>query len=173
MLMTRQDTARSDKRRGAREAVVAIAASMLFFTSGALAQDEAKVKAGLEAWKNSGCSECHGAYGDGEKERDEAPTGANLRTMRLDDAALRETIRCGRVNTGMPRFGQDAYTPRGCYGQPPSPVPDALYPTPRMMSAEEIDAVVAYLRARVIGKRGPVTPRECADYHGELAATFC
>ncbi len=29
-----------------------------------------------------------------------------------------------------------------------------MYPTPRKLTADEIDAVVAYLRARVIG-RGP------------------
>jgi mono/diheme cytochrome c family protein len=150
-----------------------VTTSLLLFATASSAQDEAVVKAGLNAWKASGCSECHGAFANGEKERDEAPTGADLRTTRLDDATLREVIRCGRVSTGMPRFGEDAYTQRGCYGQGPGPVPDALYPTPRMMSAPEIDAVVAYLRARVIGKRGEVTPQECAAYYEELAATFC
>src|SRR5262245_3823483 len=85
----------------------------------ALAQDETKVRAGLEVWKTSACAECHGAFADGEKQRDEAPSGANLRQAKLDDAALTETIRCGREGTGMPKFGEDAYTPRGCYGKPP------------------------------------------------------
>jgi mono/diheme cytochrome c family protein len=138
-----------------------------------LAQDEATVKAGLEVWKSSGCADCHGAFADGEKQRDEAPSGANLRTTRLDDAAVRETIRCGRVNTGMPRFSEGAYTAQGCDGQATGPVPDALYPTPRMLNAQEIDAVVTYLRARVIGKRGAVTPQECEYYYGDVADTFC
>ena len=51
-------------------------------------------------------------------------------------------------------------------------VPDALYPTPRMLSLQEIELVVTYLRARVIGKRA-VTPEECAYYYGDLADTFC
>ena len=51
-------------------------------------------------------------------------------------------------------------------------MPDALYPTPRMLSLQEIDAVVTYLRARVIGRRA-VTPQECAYYYGDLADTFC
>ncbi len=58
-----------------------------------LAQDEAKVKAGMEVWKTAGCAECHGSFADGEKQRDEAPSGANLRRMRLDDAAVAEIIR--------------------------------------------------------------------------------
>jgi mono/diheme cytochrome c family protein len=138
----------------------------------AFAQDEAKLKAGLTAWKTAGCPACHGPFADGDKEQDEAPTGANLRTTRLDNTALTEVIRCGRPNTGMPRFDQSAYTQRGCYGQPRGEVPGSLYPTPRLLSADEIDAVVAYLRAHVIGRR-KVTPEECAYYYEELASTWC
>jgi hypothetical protein len=145
---------------------------MLLGATSAFAQDEAKVKAGLNAWKTAGCPDCHGAFADGEKERDEAPSGANLRRARLDNAALTEVIRCGRADTGMPRFDEGAYTQRGCYGQPPGPVPDALYPTPRMLSAGEIEAVVTYLRARVVG-RGKVTPEECAYYYEDSASTSC
>src|SRR5262249_17107854 len=100
------------------------------------------VKAGLNAWKNAGCSECHGAFADGERERDEAPVGANLRSTRLDNAAITEVIRCGRPNTGMPRFDEGAYTQRACNAQPTGPVPDALYPAPRMRGRQEIELVV-------------------------------
>jgi len=136
------------------------------------AQDDAKINAGREAWKTAGCPECHGAFADGEKQRDEAPTGANLRQTRLDNAAVAETVRCGRPGTGMPRFGSDAYTPRGCYGKPAEPRPDSLYPAARDLSAAEIDAVVAYLRAKVIGRRD-VTREECAEYYGDAADSFC
>ena len=61
------------------------------------AQNLDKVKAGLELWKGSGCSDCNGAFANGEKDRDEAPTGANLRTSRLDTAALKRMISCGSV----------------------------------------------------------------------------
>ena len=150
----------------------AILSVVALWASPSLAQDEAHVKAGLNAWKNAGCSECHGAFADGERERDEAPVGANLRSTRLDNAAITEVIRCGRTNTGMPRFDEGAYTQRACYGQPTGAVPDALYPTPRMLSLQEIELVVTYLRARVIGKRA-VTPEECTYYYGDLADTFC
>jgi len=149
-----------------------VAGTMLASTIAGLAEDEARVKAGLTAWKTSGCPACHGAFADGDKEQDEAPTGANLRTTRLDNAALTEVIRCGRPDTGMPRFDEGAYTQRGCNGQGPGPVPSGLYPTPRMMGADEIDAVIVYLRARVIGRRG-ITAEECAYYYEELAGTWC
>jgi len=150
----------------------AILSAVALWASPSLAQDEARVKAGLNAWKSAGCSECHGAFADGERERDEAPAGANLRSTRLDNAAITEVVRCGRPNTGMPRFDEGAYSQRGCYGQPTGAVPDALYPTPRMLSQQEIGLVVTYLRARVIGKRA-VTPEECSYYYGDLADAFC
>src|SRR5262245_19488385 len=144
------------------------AAGLLACATAGSAQDETRVKAGLTAWKTTGCPAVHGPVADGDKEQDEAPSGANLRSTRLDNLALTEVIRCGKPNTGMPHFDEGAYTQRGCYGQPPGPVPDALYPTPRIMSADEIEAVVTYLRARVIGRRA-VTPEECAYYYEELA----
>ena len=152
-------------------AKLAILAAVIAFAIPSRAQDEAQVKAGLNAWRSSGCSECHGPFADGEKERDEAPTGANLRTTRLDDPTVAETIRCGRPGTGMPSFGEDAYA-RGCYGRPAGPAPDDLYPAPVKLGAADIAAIVTYLRARVVG-RGPVTPQECAFYYGDSASSFC
>jgi mono/diheme cytochrome c family protein len=157
-------------------AALAVAAVFAVSTAGhaqdAPKVDETKVKAGLSAWRSSGCSECHGAFGNGEKERDEAPTGANLRQTRLDDATIAETIRCGRPGAGMPSFDAGAYKERGCYGQPAGAAPDDLYPPGRILSAQEIGDVVTYLRARVVGKRA-VTPQECAYYYGDQASSFC
>ena len=53
--------------------ILAVAVSVLANSTATLAQNEDKVKAGLEAWKNSGCAECHGSFADGEKQRDESP----------------------------------------------------------------------------------------------------
>src|SRR5207253_1656407 len=116
-------------------------------------QNEDKIKAGLEVWKNSGCPDCHGSFADGEKQRDEAPTGANLRTARLNAAELKVTISCGRPGgAGMPAFDGGAYTVRACYGRPLGPAPDNRYPTPRTLTPDQIDAVIAYLQARVVGR---------------------
>jgi hypothetical protein len=156
----------------ARLGAAVVVAAVLAWPAAGHAQDESKVKAGLSVWRSSGCSECHGAFANGEKERDEAPTGANLRQTRLDDATIAETIRCGRPGAGMPSFGADAYKERGCYGQPAGPPPEDLYPSGRTLSAQEIGDVVTYLRARIVGKRA-VTPEECAYYYGDQASSFC
>jgi mono/diheme cytochrome c family protein len=135
--------------------------------SPAQAQNQAQVKAGLEVWKSSGCSDCHGAFANGDKERDEAPTGADIRTSRLDAAALKLTVSCGRPGgAGMPAFDEGAYKVRACYGRPLGPAPDDLYPTPRPLTPEQIDAVVAYLQARIVG-RGRITRVECMAYYDD------
>ena len=132
---------------------------------------EAGVKAGLEAWKNSGCAECHGSFADGEKQRDESPTGSNLRTARLDTAALKEVISCGRPGgAGMPAFDEGAYKARPCYGRPLGAPPDNLYPAGTTLTPDQIDAVIAYLQARIIG-RGQITRGECLSYYAEQPDT--
>jgi hypothetical protein len=92
--------------------MAAFAIAVLCSTS-AQAQNENQVKAGLEVWKSSGCADCHGPFANGDKERDEAPTGADIRTSRLDAAALKLTIGCGRPGgAGMPAFDEGAYKVR-------------------------------------------------------------
>ena len=137
--------------------VLAVAVGLLAQAGVALAQGADKVKAGLDIWRGSGCSDCHGPFANGEKERDEAPTGANLRQARLDAAALKLAISCGRVGIGMPAFDQGANL---CAGKS---VGD--YPAPRTLNSDEIDAVVAYLQARILGKGGRITKQECLLYY--------
>jgi hypothetical protein len=145
-----------------------ILAALLLTTGGAFAQDDAKVRAGLEIWQSSGCVDCHGPFADGERDDDDYPMGANLRTTRLDAAAITQTIRCGRPGTGMPSFDGGAYTARACYGRPLGSVPDNLQPTPRTLSLDDIDALIVYLRARIVG-HGKVTRAECLSYYGGKA----
>jgi mono/diheme cytochrome c family protein len=129
-----------------------------------LAQDAAKVKAGLTVWQNSGCEDCHGPFADGNKANDDSPTGANLRASKLDAAGLKLTIGCGRPGAEMPAFDAGAYTARACYGRPLGAAPDNLYPASHKLTPDEIDAVVAYLQARVVG-RGDITRDECLFYY--------
>lgn len=147
--------------------VLALAALSLHASIG-LAQDDARVKAGLEIWRSSGCTDCHGPFADGERDDDDYPMGANLRTTRLDAAGLKLTISCGRPGTGMPSFDVGAYTIRACYDRPLGARPDNLQPTPRLLSPEEIDAVIAYLRARVVG-HGKATREDCLLYYEDKA----
>ena len=147
--------------------VLAIAALFLHASTG-LAQDDARVKAGLEIWRSSGCTDCHGPFADGERDDDDYPMGANLRTTRLDGAGIKLTISCGRPGTGMPPFDAGAYTLRACYGRPSGARPDNLQPTPRFLSPDEIDALIMYLQARVVG-HGKVTREDCLLYYENRA----
>jgi mono/diheme cytochrome c family protein len=157
---------------GTRGIARVLAVVALVYATASLAQDESKVKAGLELWKSSGCADCHGAFADGEKDRDEAPTGANLRTSRLDAAALKQTISCGRPGADMPSFDEGAYTARACGGRPLGAAPDNLYPAPKKLSPAEIDTLIAYLQARVIG-RGRITRDECLFYYYDALSSSC
>jgi mono/diheme cytochrome c family protein len=147
---------RREQRYGTRAAFLTIAAFALTCATAGFAQNEDKVKAGLSAWRNSGCADCHGAFANGEKERDESPAGADLRRARLNTEELKLAIRCGRPGTGMPSFEDRA---RGCPGGG-----GELYPAPTKLSPDQIDDVVAYLQARIIGK-GKITKQECLLYY--------
>jgi hypothetical protein len=154
---------KSTTRIGARAVPwVATLAALLLHGTAALAQDD--VGAGQEIWRSSGCVDCHGPFANGERDDDDYPLGANLRITRLDAVWIRLTIKCGRPGTGMPSFDAGAYKIRGCYGRPLGNVPDNLQPTPRVLSLDEIDALIAYLQARVVG-HGKVTRAECLLYY--------
>ena len=160
-MMVKQKSGLGSKRSGKRMgAVVLTVATIALGCSGvALAQDEGKVKAGLELWKGSGCSDCHGAFANGEKERDESPSGADLRTTRLDAAALKRVISCGRTGAEMPAFLEGAGSAPAC-GQGVGE-----YPAPRTLTPDQIDTVIAYLQARIVG-HGRITKTECLAYYG-------
>ena len=134
-----------------------VAAIALTSATVTFAQSQDKVKAGVTAWRNSGCSDCHGAFANGERERDESPTGADIRRSRLNADELKLAISCGRPGTGMPAFEEGA---TGCPGGG-----GALYPAPSKLTREEIDNVVAYLQARIVGKGGKITKQECLLYY--------
>src|SRR5260370_7880460 len=143
--------ARQEHRSGAGAVILVIAAITLTCSTAAVAQNEDKVKAGLAAWRNSGCADCHGAFANGEKERDGSANGADLGRARLNTEELKLAIRCGRPGTGMPSFEDGARECPGGGGE--------LYPAPTKLTAQEIDNVVAYLQARIIG-RGKITKQE-------------
>jgi mono/diheme cytochrome c family protein len=153
------------KRRVQRLCIVVAITTLLVaaFSTIAPAQDEQRVKVGLAVWKTAGCPDCHGSFADGNPDDDDFPTGADLRTTKLDTAALKQTIGCGRAGTGMPSFDERAYVVRGCYGRSLGARPDNLQPTPRSLTLDEIDDVIAYLQARIIG-HGKITLEECLAY---------
>jgi mono/diheme cytochrome c family protein len=152
--------------------VLALVLAAMTHPTATRAESEDLVKAGLEIWKSSGCADCHGPFADGDKQRDEMPTGANLRGSRLDRAALKQTISCGRPDTGMPSFDGGAYTVRACYGQPLGAAPDNLYPAPRMLTPAQIDSVITYLQAHVLSRR-QITHEDCLYYYYDAPSSWC
>ena len=152
-------------------AILTLAVSVLTYSASTLAQNDDKVRDGLKMWHESSCADCHGPFADGNREDEDWPVGENLRTTRLDATGLKLAISCGRAGAGMPAFDEGAYTVRACYGRPLGAAPDNLHPSVRKLSLDEIDAVIAYLQARIIG-RGQITREECLTYY-EGQADMC
>ena len=157
-LMTGSNINRLDpcKRRtpclATRIAIPGVAAGLLplVLALSAFAQDAAHLAAGEAAWDKAGCPQCHGASGEGGT-GGEFPAGPSLRTTKLDRGALRETISCGLLATEMPAWLDGAYTQRPCYGLPIGPAPAGTTLMP-VLDADEIEALVDYLMAKIVGK---------------------
>ena len=139
---------------GRRPALVAwlAAATCLLYAAAGVAQDDAKAKAGLETWRSSGCADCHGPFADGNRDDDDFPQGANLRTTRLDGAGLKQTISCGRPGTGMPSFDEGAYRARACYGRPSGARPDNLHRR-LTVSPDRLSDILCHREQRYVGQQ--------------------
>ena len=122
---------------------------VLALNASGFAQDAARLAAGEAAWNKAGCLQCHGTSGEGGA-GGEFPAGPSLQTTFLDRAGLAETISCGRPGSPMPAWLDGAYTQRPCYGFSAGP-PDGTTLVP-VLSAEEIEALVDYLMAKIVGK---------------------
>ncbi|HZY68048.1 MAG TPA: hypothetical protein VFE52_05645, partial [Devosia sp.] len=118
---------------------------------GALSPEE-QIAAGLVVWKErGGCFNCHGDFGQGG-EGGHFPAGPSLRRTALDLDTIHLVIACGLPGTMMPYNLEGAYVTEECYGtvgeQPPAEVAPGA-----SLSREEIDNLVAYIDARMIGQR--------------------
>ncbi len=126
------------------------AVTLLALMPSAHAQDAARLAAGEAAWNKAACLQCHGSAGEGGS-GGEFPAGPSLRTTQLNRALLVDAIRCGRPGTQMPAWLDGAYTQISCYGLPKGPPPAGLELTP-VLSADEVDALVDYMMAKMVGK---------------------
>ena len=134
-----------------RASIISLATGVVMaFTAPALAQDAARLAAGEAAWNKALCLQCHGSLGEGGM-GGEFPAGPSLRTTQLNRVLLTDTIRCGRPGAQMPAFLDGAYTATPCYGLPKGPPPAGLELTP-VLSSDEIEALVDYLMAKIVGK---------------------
>jgi mono/diheme cytochrome c family protein len=126
------------------------AGTLLALTLSAQAQDAARLAAGEAAWNKAACLQCHGSAGEGGT-GGEFPAGPSLRTTQLNRAMLIDTIGCGPPGTQMPAWLDGAYTEISCYGLPKGPPPAGLERTP-VLSGEEVEALVDYMLAKMVGK---------------------
>jgi Cytochrome C oxidase, cbb3-type, subunit III len=121
--------------------------------------------------QKANCQACHGWSGDGHKTDNQMPDGASLRETKLPRAGLVMTIKCGRLNSQMPAFDKFAYSDGRCYGKTQADLKS--YPTrmpdpPATLQQREIDLIVDFLMARVVGK-GPMDHAKCVEFWGEDA----
>jgi mono/diheme cytochrome c family protein len=145
--------ARAHRRRDRlvhRARLGAVTGIFMTLSAAIFAQDSARMAAGENAWDKAGCFQCHGTSGEGGA-GGEFPAGPSLRETRLERTGLAETISCGRPGSKMPAWLDGAYTQIRCYGLPKGPAPGGLDLVP-VLSAGEIEALVDYLTAKVIGR---------------------
>src|SRR5262245_50232496 len=126
------------------------AGALLALAVAAQAQDAARLAAGEAAWNKAACLQCHGSAGEGGT-GGEFPAGPSLHTTQLNRAMLVDTIGCGRPGTQMPAWLDGAYTEISCYGLPKGPPPAGTELTP-VLSSDEVEALVDFLLAKMVGK---------------------
>jgi len=117
------------------------------------------------------CQSCHGWAADGRKMDSQMPDGANLRETKLDRDMLVMTIKCGRLNSQMPAFDKFAYSDGRCYGKTQADLKSyatRMPDPPATLQQREIDLIVDFLMARVVGK-GPMDHAKCVEFWGEDA----
>jgi hypothetical protein len=135
----------------------------------AQAADPADIAEGMRLFRQKGnCQACHGWAGDGRKMDSQMPDGANLRQSVLDRETLIIIIKCGRPGTGMPAFDKFAYSDGRCYGMKLDELKSrglTLPDPPATLQAREVDLLVDFLLARVVGK-GPMDRARCVEYWG-------
>ncbi|MBV8335747.1 MAG: cytochrome c [Alphaproteobacteria bacterium] len=135
----------------------------------AMAQSPGDVSLGKRLYQDKAtCGFCHGWSGDGAGDPQSPGKAANLRQTQLDHDQLVETIRCGVPGgTAMPHFDKFAWTKgEECFGMTVEEVGDKKPPAPTAsLQKREIEAIVAYREAKVVGK-GPPTVADCEDYFG-------
>jgi hypothetical protein len=114
------------------------------------------------------CQACHGWAGDGRKMDSQMPDGANLRESKLPREALVLTIKCGRPGRSMPAFDKFAYSDKRCYDMTQADLKArglSLPDPPATLQPREIELLVDFLLARVVGK-GAMDRARCVEYWG-------
>jgi len=150
--------------------VLAFGASTTGMAQDAAPPSDEQVATGLSVWKDNGCFNCHGDFGEGG-EGGHFPAGPSLRATTLDPTSLKEVIACGLPGTLMPYNAAGAYTTRECYGittgAPAEVTPGSA------LTEEQIDNLVAYMTTWVVGQRPRITLEQCTFYFGDANDPHC
>ena len=127
--------------------------------------DERTIAFGREIFKvKATCQFCH--KWDASGDQGYGGNALSSRKTQLTPPQMAEVIKCGRPHTAMPYHDRFAYTDKRCYGMTRADLGDDM-PTAgnEFLQPREIDAVVKYLFAKVVG-RGASTYEECVDFWG-------
>ena len=149
-----------------------IVAAAVSFTSPLRAQQQPSpeelrtIEFGKEIFKNKAqCQFCH--KWDGGGDQGYGGIALSLRKTQLTPEQLAEVIRCGRPTTGMPYHDERAYTDKRCFDYTRADLGKDMPPMAvESLQPREVDAVVKYLFARVVG-HGPATYDDCVDFWGK------
>jgi Cytochrome C oxidase, cbb3-type, subunit III len=176
--MTSPRESESILRLVSRAALMAAILTMTCVVPLAQTQDEPKdlsasdLADGMRLYQQKGnCQACHGWAGDGHKTDGQMPDGANLRETKLNRAGLVLLIKCGKLNSQMPAFDKFAYSDGRCYGKTQADLKSyatRMPDPPATLQQREIDLIVDFLMARVVGK-GPMDHAKCVEFWGEDA----
>lgn len=134
--------------------------------------DPEAVARGLLVFREGGCRACHGWSGNGEREGENAEA-PSIRGTLLPAEAIRLTVQCGRPGKLMPYYDHQAYNlDDRCYGITRFNVGDIQLPPKGRtgFTAEELDDLVVYLMARVVGLSDEPTMEECMLYFDDQAS---
>lgn len=130
------------------------------------AEDARLLEYGKDIFKTKAtCQFCH--KWDASGDQGYGGNALSLRKTQLTQDQVAETVKCGRPGTGMPFHDEFAYNDKRCYGLTRADLGNDMPPEPNaFLNPHEIDAVVKYLFAKVVG-RGDSTYQECVEFWGK------
>jgi mono/diheme cytochrome c family protein len=131
-----------------------------------LSAEEARfIEFGKEIFKSKAvCQYCH--KWDASGDQGYGGNALSLRATKLTPEQMTEVVKCGRPATGMPYHDRFAYTDKRCFGLTRDDLGNDMPPAAtESLQPREIDAVVTYLFAKVVG-RGESTYAECVEFWG-------
>ena len=128
-------------------------------------EEERTIAFGREIFKvKATCQFCH--KWDASGDQGYGGNALSLRKTQLTPPQMAEVVKCGRPHTGMPYHDRFAYTDKRCYGLTREDLGDDMPQAGNeFLQPREIDAVVKYLFAKVVG-HGEATWQDCVDFWG-------